>query len=242
MSATRRRKPMGKRILANLRLKWAQVVISVLVLVLAVFGSYKLMVKKKPQTAAEKAKEEAEFKFMHCEKCNKEMGFNKELVGKPVASCSCKPGFAGVWVPTKGSIKDGGDDPLRWFYTAALVESLVWMGVVYVLLARADVTPDFYFVRCVHCGEMLRYTAQGFDLLVACPNCENPIRLPAEEEAMSKTDHEDESTEHIIGQYESHLRMTGYQFPDERPAAETETVPEAEAAPAEPPPPQGSHG
>lgn len=240
---TRRKRPLGRRVLSNLRTKWAQVLISVLTLTVAVYASHKLLVKKKPATAAEKAKEAAEFQFMHCDVCKREMPYNADLAGKRAMGCACKGTDVGYWSPTKEPVRSGGDDPKRWFYTAVLVESLVWLGVVYVLLAREDDTPDFFFVKCVHCGEMLRYTAQGFDLLVACPTCDNPIRLPTEEEAMSKEDHEDETTEHIIGQYESHLRTTGYQFPGEPPPPDPEADPNAaDPSAADPPPQQGSHG
>lgn len=235
------RRPLGRRILKNLGRKWVQVIISMLVFTLVLIGSYKVLVKPKPANEADKKKEEAEFKYLHCSVCNKEMSYNKDLADKPALGCACKPGDGGYWVATKESIKDGGDsDPsVRWFYTAVLIESILWMAALWYMLARKDATPRYYFVRCLHCREMLRYTASGFDKLVQCPSCEQPIRLPDEDEAMTEEDHHDETTEQTIGTYEHRLRATGYTFPHERLAEGEAPAGESPADQTAQPPPDG---
>lgn len=237
------RRPLGRRILGNFRRKWVQVVISALAFALVLLASHKVLVKPKPVTAEEKKKEEAEFKYMHCDKCGMELTYNKELAGQLAVGCKCQPGDGGFWVATKESLKGGGDeDPsIRWFYTAMLIESVLWLAVLWFLLARKDLAPDYYFVRCLHCREMLRYTAAGFDLLIACPTCEQPLRLPDEDEAMTEEDHQDETTEHTLGTYEHRLRATGYTFPHER-LEEGEIPPNAESPSDQsaPPPPDGA--
>lgn len=224
---TARKKPLGRRIVANFGKKWVQVIISILALALVIVGARQLLVKPPPKSDTEKAKAAAEFKFMHCDKCMREMPYNKDLEGKPAyGGCKCaKREEGGYWVGTKESVVGGGGDPSeRWFYTAVLVASVLWLGVLWFLLARKDDTPDRFFIRCLHCREMLRYTSDGFDKLVACPTCEQPIRLPDEDEAMSDEDHQDEVTDTTLGEYEAKLRATGYVFPHERPEPEEPTA------------------
>lgn len=228
------RKPLGRRILSNLGRKWVQVTISFLVFVLTLLGSYRLLVKAPPVTDAEKKKQLEEFKFMHCDKCMKELPFNKELVDKPAKGCSCKPGDGGFWVGTKESVKSGGDWQYQWFATAALVEGVLWMAVLWFLLARKDDTPDYFYVRCLHCRAILQFTPAEFDSLIECPNCEQPVRLPDEDEAMTSEDYQELHTDATLSQYESRLRASGYVFPDERPAPEGEPPAEQPVA-GEPP-------
>jgi endogenous inhibitor of DNA gyrase (YacG/DUF329 family) len=214
------RTPLGKRILKNLGKKWLQVIFSVVVLGIALSLSHRLLVKKATTEAAKK-KEEASFKFMHCDKCSKEMPYNKDLANKPAMACKCKQGDAGYWTATAESVANG-QSPLRFFYTAILVESLVWLISLYYLLARKDSAPQFYFHKCLHCRDMLRYTKAGFDLLVVCPSCGLYIRLPTDEEALTVNDHNDEHTELVMKHFALKLKETGYQFPEERQVAEHE--------------------
>jgi hypothetical protein len=222
---SRRSKPLGRRILANMRSKWAQVMISALAFTIILLVSHKLTVKKKAVTAAEKAKEASEFKFMHCDFCRREMPYNESLANKRAQGCACRGTEVGYWTPTKDSAKAGGDDPLRWFYSAVFVESIVWLAVLYFLLSREDDTPEFFFVKCVHCGVVLRYTASGYDLLVACVNCEQPIRLPDEDESMSREEQDEVKAIEAVEGYEKQLRKSGYRFPGE------ETVPQEHDTP-----------
>ena len=214
------RKPLGKRILANFGKKWVQVIIAFLVLTLVLFAAHRVFV---PKPKGEK-EAKAGFKYMHCSKCNVELTYNEEMANKRSMGCKCKSDVVdvGVWEPTEKSLKDGGGDgegkvP---FYTTVLVGTTLFMAVLWYLLARKDLTPTHFHLSCLHCKEVLRYTKDGFDKLVECPTCEQPIRLPSEEEALSREDMQEETTEHYIGAYETQLRSKGYLPGEEQPAEE----------------------
>ncbi len=231
---SRRKKPLGQRILVNLRTKWAQVILSMIALSLVVGVSYKLTAKKKPVTEDDKSKVEAEFKFMHCDFCMHEMVYSKEQVGKKAMACRCKPGEAGYWEPTKTSVKNGIVSPYRWFYTAAFLETLVWLWLLVRMLGREEKAPDYYFVKCVHCGHMLRYRASGFDALIECPNCEQWVRLPDADEARGQEDHQEETAEKALSIFEARLRESGHVFPGEDPSADPTAAPGADPRPPAP--------
>ncbi len=230
------RKSLGKRIFDNLGKKWLQVLISIILFGLAISASHRVLVPKSAVTSAEKAKEEAEFKFMHCDKCMKEMPYNKDLAGRPSMACKCKQGGGGFWGATKTSAINSAS-PKRFFYTATLVESLLWLAALYWLLARKEDGPRHYFYKCIHCRDMLRYSKSGFDLLVVCPSCGLFIRLPTQEEALTQDDHNDEHTELVMQHFASKLKATGYQFPHERAEAEAGVQQDGETPLAEPAPP-----
>ncbi len=209
-----KKKPLGKRIAGNLGKKWIQVILSMVLFAGALALSHRYLVKQKATTEAQKKKDEAEFQFMHCDKCLKEMPYNKELANRPAMACKCKQGDAGFWEPTKESVA-GGASPKAYFYTAILVLSLLWLAGLYYLLARKDAKPDFYYLKCLHCRDMLRYTANGFGSLVVCPSCALYLRLPDEEEALTMEDHEDDHTETVLSHFQARLIESGYQFPSE---------------------------
>ncbi len=225
-------KPLGKRVLANLGRKWVQVVIAFLVFVLVLFAAHRVFIKPPPVSDAEKKKAESEFKFMHCDKCNKEMDYNKELANKlSRGGCKCPPGDTGYWTPTRESMASGGDPSERWFYTSILIGTTMLMSALWFLLARKDATPTHFYLPCLHCKEVLRYTKNGFDKLVECPSCDQPIRLPSEEEALSQEDQQDEVVDGTIDRYAARLKATGYQFPGEEQPAEAEPDADPNAPP-----------
>ena len=214
---SRRKKPFKQRFAANLRTRWAQVVLSVIALTLVVGVTYKLTTKKKAVTDSEKKKEEVEFAFMHCDVCFQEMVYNKDLAGKRTMACKCKPGDAGYWEPSKATMKNGNVSVYRWFYVASFFETLVWLGLLVTMLGREEKVPLHYFVKCPHCTHLLRYRASGFDALIECPNCEQWVRLPDADEAKCQEDLDDDTAEKALGVFEARLRESGHVFPGEAP-------------------------
>ena len=211
----RRKKPFKQRFAANLRTKWAHVLLSMIALTLVVGVTYKLTTKKKPVTESERKKQESEFGFMHCDVCFQEMTYNKDLAGKRSMACKCKPGDVGYWEPSKSTMKNGSISPYRWFYVASFFETLVWLGLLVYMLGREEKVPPHFFVKCPHCTHMLRYRATAFDALVECPNCENWVRLPDADEAKCQDDLNDDTAEKALGVFEARLRESGHVFPGE---------------------------
>lgn len=210
---SRRKKPFKQRFAANLRTKWAQVLLSMISLMLIMGVTYKLTTKKKPVTDSEKKNEESEFNYMHCDVCFKEMTYNKDLAGRRTMACQCKPGDAGYWEPTKATVKNGSVSVYRLFYSFAVLESLIWLGLLVYMLGREEKVALHYFVKCPHCGHLLRYRATAFDALVECPNCDNWVRLPDADEAKCEEDLHEETAEKALGVFEARLRESGHVFP-----------------------------
>lgn len=222
---SRRKQPFGQRVAGNLRTKWAQVLLSMIALTLVIGATYKLTTKKKPVTDAEKKKQEAEYSFMHCDSCFQEMTYNADMAGKRSLGCKCKPGDAGYWEPTKYSMKNGSVSVYRLFYIFAVLETLIWLGLLVYMLGREAKAPDYYIHKCLHCGQMLRFRASAFDVLLECPHCEQWVRLPDAHEAKCQETHHEETAEKAIGVFEQRLRMSGHVFPGEELVADPDPNP-----------------
>lgn len=178
-------KPWYRRALKNLRKRWVQVVLAVLAGVLAVAVSGRVLIPRRAISAAEKEREKAGYKFLHCDQCKMEMSYNRELDGKKCPRC--QPPNVGFLIPTKESIRGGeGASPYRWFYVAAGLEALATLGAVVYLayLPVRDPTQIYYVFNCPECDQRLRFREVSLGELGQCPRCENILRFPDEDDAV----------------------------------------------------------
>ncbi len=175
-----------KRLKRAIRKRWAQVCIVGLVWLVAVSVSVRHYGPKKVEKATEADAEK--YKFLHCDKCNTELSYNKELVGKPCPRCPAPN--TGFYVPTEASIKSGSGAMSPWMkvYVATLVETVVMLAVVTFLLYRPvpDPTTAYFVVVCPYCNQRLRYRAVSHGGLGSCSRCKRMLRFPPEEDAVTE--------------------------------------------------------
>ncbi len=200
-------KSFGKRVLANLKTKTGQ-----LLLCMALFGGVVWVSAKLlgPKDAPKVGQATDEYKYLVCNECKLEVLYNREMDRHTCPKC--QPPKVGYLMPSKTSVKSGGDgNPWRRYNIAVGVEFIVFLMVIVYLLSRpvADVPTD-YILNCLHCGLALRYQPDGFDQYALCPGCDQVIKLPDEEEAMTQEDQEDVKEANILTTMEADLRGSGH--------------------------------
>ena len=201
-------KPLAQRVVVNLRKKWLQVFLSVVVLAGWVQLMPRLLGPKK-LAQGEKQKTD-EFKFLHCERCNLEIPFNEQLNGRPCTKCVAPN--TGYFVPTKNSIKSGSGDASPWIkYNYGLIlTSISYLGLLYYILSRPVEPPrsNVFVSKCLHCGEYLKYGPDGHSRYVECPKCVQLLKLPDEDEALTADDHNEDRVDKLLTKLETELGMT----------------------------------
>lgn len=176
-----------RRVLAAFRRRWVQVGLVVVTGGLAI-GATSLALapkdRKKPGTAGAD-KDQAQFKFMHCDNCRLEIPYNPEQEGRRCPKC--QPPKTGFFVATRKSIKEGGEpNPWRWYNVAVGFESVAVLGaVVYLLyLPVRDPSSVWYIFDCPHCSQKLRFRAVSLGGAGMCSRCKRMVRFPDEGEAV----------------------------------------------------------
>ena len=115
--------------------------------------------------------EKADYKFLHCDKCFKEIPFAEHMLEKQCPYC--KESMKGTMTPTRESILTHGS-PWRWYYSALSFELVGLLGVVvYVLYnpPREDESKRFEHIKCPRCRRRLRYLAESEGKTGECPRC-----------------------------------------------------------------------
>lgn len=196
----------GQRVLANLKKRWIQVFLSLLALCGAVYAAQRVL---GPKEAKAGPKDAAVYKYLTCSECKFEMSYNPEQENKTCPKC--KPPTVGYLTAAKESIKKGGDgSPWRRYNIAVAVAAVVWLAVVYLLLSRpVAAAPTEFVVNCLHCGLALRYKPDGCDQYALCPGCEQVVKLPDADEAMTQDDQNDAKETALLTAIEQDLRDSG---------------------------------
>lgn len=197
----------GQRVLANLKKRWVQVFLSLLVFCASTYVAQRYLGPKDGAKAA--AKDPKEFKYLYCSECHFEISYNPEQENKVCPKC--KPPKVGYLTAARESIKKGGDgNPWRRYNVAVAVEAVAWLAVVYFLLSRpVEAAPTAFVVNCLHCGLELRYTPDGFDRYALCPGCEQVVKLPDADEAMTPDDRNEVKETALLTAIEQDLRASG---------------------------------
>jgi hypothetical protein len=119
-----------------------------------------------------------EYKFMHCNKCGKEMPYNATLAG--LRCPTCPPLRGGTLVPTTRSMAQGGGNPWRGVNIALSFETVGLLGVLVFILyhppkQRRD---EFWRTRCPKCRRKLKFPAERGGTEGRCPGCKHVFIYP----------------------------------------------------------------
>ncbi|QEL18382.1 hypothetical protein [Limnoglobus roseus] len=206
-----KQKSFGQRVLANLKKKVVQLLLATALLGGIVWGSARLLGPKtldRVDTAGQ-ARAKEEYKYLICNSCKLEVLYTAELDNHTCPKC--QPPKVGYLMPSKTSIKSGGDgNPWRRYNVAVAIEAVLYLALIYYLLSRpVDETPTEFVLTCLHCGLSLQYKPDGFDQYAICPGCEQVIKLPDEDEAMTREDQEHVREMTILTAMELDLRKSG---------------------------------
>jgi len=181
----------GKRswyrtVLGRFRSRWVQVCL-VLITGGLVMGASLLLLAPKPRNKGPggAAKDDAQFKYMHCDNCRMELPYKPEMEGHRCAKC--QPPKVGYYVATRKSIRDGTDpNPWKWVNVSIGFESVaVLAAVVYLLyLPVRDPSTVWYIFDCPHCSQKLRFRQVSLGGAGMCSRCKRMVRFPDEGEAV----------------------------------------------------------
>lgn len=200
-----------QRVGLALTYRWLQVLIATATLAATISGSALLLV---PKAATKQSVAKAGgYKYMHCDTCNFEIPYVTGKENTPAVGCKCKKPIVGYWVATLDAQPKAGEtapNPRKWFYTAVLVEGLLYLVAVYALLARPVEERKTFVLRCLGCRNLLQYKKSGFGVFVQCPTCDQVLKLPDEDEAMTMDEYEEEVAASTADVYEAQLRAAGY--------------------------------
>jgi hypothetical protein len=164
---------------------WALIVIVSWLLVAAL-----TVTKLGPKPATAKDIAGGRYKFLYCDKCGTEMGYDKNLDGKPCPKCT-NPKSRGFFMPQEYSIKEQGKmDPWMKVYVITFAETVIMLGILVYLMYRPVVDPAtlYYVVSCPHCQQRLRYRSVSHGGLGSCSRCKRMLRFPDEEDAVNEED------------------------------------------------------
>jgi hypothetical protein len=123
--------------------------------------------------------QEADYKFLYCDRCHFELAYTKTLVGERCPHC--QPPIIGKLTPTRKSIHDGGGKPWKSFNIALAVEGVCFLGVIVYLLyfpPRRE-KDDYLYTNCPNCNRKLRYRAERAGASAGwCPGCKAMFAYP----------------------------------------------------------------
>lgn len=201
-------KSFGQRVLANLKKRWTQVFLCVLAFCVGLLVTQRVL---GPKAEAKNApKDPNVYKFLRCSECKLEMPYNPEQADR---NCpKCRPPKVGFLTPAKESVKTGGDrNPWQRYNIAVIVEGVLLLAAVYYFLSRpVEAVPTEFVLTCPHCGTGLQYTPAGFDQYALCGGCEQVIKLPDEDEAMTREDQQLVKENNLLTVMEADLRQSGH--------------------------------
>ncbi|QJW99275.1 hypothetical protein [Frigoriglobus tundricola] len=170
------------------RKRWIQVGLVLLVWLLTGSLLYARLAPK-PVVRGEKG-DTSKFKFLHCDQCNMELPYNKDLDSRPCPKCP--PPKSGFYVPTETSAKSGKAALPPWtkVYVALFTDTVLMLGAVTYLMYRKVPDPNsvFFIVACPYCNQRLRYRAVSHGGLGSCSRCKRMIRFPDEDDAVTEAE------------------------------------------------------